>query len=53
MHTGLASVYWAGIDHSSLRACMQMLGIKKRKQRDVLLQVQVIESEARLLRNAK
>lgn len=51
VQVGLTSVFYDGIDRSSLFSCMQMLGIKRRKQRDVLLQIQIIESEARVHRN--
>lgn len=50
---GWSGFIYDGIDQAGLLACMQMLGIKKSKRANVLMQVQVMESEARRLRNAK
>lgn len=50
---GLAGVWYQGIDHPSLYACMQMLGIKAKHQAQVFHQVHILETEARELRNQK
>lgn len=51
--TGWAGIWYQGIDHQSLYACMQMLGIKPKHQAQVFQQVQILENEARELRNQK
>ncbi len=51
MIVGFAAMYYDGIDSTSLASTMQMLGIKKSKQRAVLMQVRILESEARPWRN--
>ena len=48
---GLGGVHYEGIDHACLRATMDMLGIRPSRRRSVLLHVQVLESEAKRLRN--
>ncbi len=53
VHIGMTDVLYDGIDQGSLFACMQMLGIKKRKQREVFTHMHVLEKEARRLRNQK
>lgn len=50
---GLGGVYYEGIDHASLVATMELLGVKKSKRRDVFLQVQILEAEAKPLRNQR
>ncbi|MEG0936574.1 MAG: DUF1799 domain-containing protein [Comamonas sp.] len=48
---GLAQVFYEGIDYASLLAVMDMHGIKPKKRRTVLMQVRILEDEARKLRN--
>lgn len=50
---GWAGFWYQGIDHQSLYACMQMQGIKQKHQARVFHQVQILETEARELRNQK
>lgn len=50
---GWTGVRYQGIDHQSLYACMQMLGIKQKHQAQVFQQVQFLENEAQELRNQK
>jgi hypothetical protein len=49
---GLGGVYYDGIDASSLLALMDIVGVKHKRRRAVFCQVQVLEAEARELRNA-
>ncbi|MEG2047388.1 MAG: DUF1799 domain-containing protein [Comamonas sp.] len=51
MIAGLAQVFYEGIDYASLLAVMDMHGIKPKKRRTVLMQVRILEDEARKLRN--
>ncbi len=53
MIVGFAAMYYDGIDSTSLASTMQMLGIKKSKQRAVLMQVRILESEAKGFRNQR
>jgi hypothetical protein len=46
-------MYYDGIDSTSLASTMQMLGIETSKQRAVLMQVRILESEAKGLRNQR
>lgn len=48
---GLGQVFYEGIDYASLLAVMDMHGIKPKKRRTVLMQVRILEDEARKLRN--
>ena len=48
---GMGGVFYEGIDHSSLHACMELLGIKKKLRRETFMHVLTLESEARKLRN--
>lgn len=50
---GWAGIWYQGIDSQALYACMQMLGIKPKHQKQVLQQLQILESEAQALRNQK
>ncbi len=49
--TGLAQLFYEGIDYTSLLAVMDMHGIKPKKRRTVLMHVRILEDEARKLRN--
>lgn len=44
-------MFYEGIDYTSLLAVMDMLGIAGRHRRKTLVLVQILESEARVLRN--
>lgn len=48
---GMAAIYYDGIDHPSLAATMDMLGVKQSKRRDVFMHVRILESEAKQWRN--
>ncbi|MDR0458590.1 MAG: DUF1799 domain-containing protein [Burkholderiaceae bacterium] len=48
---GLGGIWYEGIDHASLLATMNLLGVKKAKRRAVFGHVRVLENEARALRN--
>lgn len=48
---GMAALHYDGIDHASLAATMDMLGIKRNKRRDVFWHVRILESEAKPWRN--
>jgi len=48
---GFTQVFYEGIDYASLLAVMDMHGIKPKKRRAVLMQVRILEDEARKLRN--
>ena len=48
---GMGGVFYEGIDYASLAAVMDMLGIAQRQRRKTLAMVQVLEAEARVLRN--
>lgn len=50
---GLGGVYCEGIDHASLVATMELLGVKKNKRREVFLHLRILESEAKPLRNER
>ncbi|WP_255437672.1 DUF1799 domain-containing protein [Comamonas flocculans] len=50
---GIGVAYYEGIDRASLLSTMDMLGIQRSKRRAVLMQVQILESEAKLLRNER
>jgi hypothetical protein len=50
---GLGGVFYEGIDHASLAATMELLGVKKSKRREVFFHVRILESEAKPLRNKR
>ena len=50
---GMSAVHYDGIDTTSMRSVMEMLGIKPRRQRDVFWMVRVLESEARKFLNKR
>lgn len=50
---GFVAMYYDGIDRTSLASTMGMLGVRKNKRRDVFLQVQILEAEAKTLRNQR
>lgn len=50
---GIGGIWYEGIDHQALYACMQMLGIKRKHQAQVFGVVQIMEDEARKLRNQR
>lgn len=51
--TGPWGFYYDGIDHTSLASTMDLLGVKKSKQRSVFMHVRILESEAKPLRNER
>ena len=48
---GFGCAIYDGIDHAALESTMRMLGINKKHRARVFWQVQILEDEARELRN--
>ena len=48
---GFGAAFYDGIDANALLATMDLLGIKRKQRTRVFWQVQILESEARKLRN--
>ena len=43
---GIGLVHYEGIDYASLQAAMDLLGIARKRRRDVFWMVRVLEAEA-------
>lgn len=50
---GIGLLYYEGIDNTAMHSAMQMLGVKRREQRNVLWMVRVLEGEARKFLNQR
>ncbi|MBX9833607.1 MAG: DUF1799 domain-containing protein, partial [Burkholderiaceae bacterium] len=50
---GIGLLHYEGIDNTAMHSAMQMLGVKRREQRNVLWMVRVLEGEARKFLNKR
>ncbi|GAB4207996.1 MAG: hypothetical protein Fur0019_13210 [Tibeticola sp.] len=50
---GAAALHYEGIDRAAIGATLQMLGVRRERQRSALMHLLVLEDEARRLRNAQ